>query len=63
MKRGTVIGGKDRCDYRLMSTRALIEESKYYPSVELCIVLGERLDHREANRWVECDECGYEFKV
>ena len=37
------IGGKDRCDYRTLGTQALIEEAKYNPNVELCIVLGERL--------------------
>ncbi len=64
MSKGTVmIGGKDRCDYRRMSTRELVEEAKYYPNIELCIALGERLEHREAMRWTECDECGHEFKV
>lgn len=38
----TIIGGKDRCDYRAMSIDELIEESIYNPNAELCIVLGER---------------------
>ncbi len=60
--RSSIIGGKDRSDYRTMSTKELIEESKYTPTIELCIVLGERLEHREAMRWYECPECEYEFK-
>ena len=40
----TMIGGKDRCDYRALGTQALIEEARYNPNVELCIALGERLD-------------------
>lgn len=39
-----IIGGKDRSDYRSMSTRELIEEAVYRPNIELCIVLGERLE-------------------
>lgn len=42
-----LIGGKDRSDYRAMSTQELIEEAKYYPSVELCIALAERLDDKQ----------------
>ena len=38
-----IIGGKDRSYYRLASDDDLIEEAKYNPNVELCIVLGERL--------------------
>lgn len=34
---------KDRNHYRLMSSVELIEEAKYNPNVELCIVLGEKL--------------------
>lgn len=40
----TMIGGKDRCDYRALGTQALIEEARYNPNVELCVALGERLD-------------------
>lgn len=54
----TIIGGKDRTDYRVMSTRALIEESKYYPTIELCIAIGERLEKKQR---VECPECDYQF--
>lgn len=39
-----IIGGKDRCDYRAMDEKALIQESIYNPNVELCVVLGERLE-------------------
>ena len=39
-----IIGGKDRSYYRLASDRDLIEEAIYNPNVELCIVLGERLE-------------------
>jgi hypothetical protein len=35
---------KDRNHYRLMSSAELVEEAKYSPNVELCIVLGEKLD-------------------
>ena len=45
----TIIGGKDRCDYRAMDIKELIEESIYNPNAELCIVLGERaslMDHK-----------------
>ena len=38
-----IIGGKDRSDYRSMSTRELIEEAVYRPNIELCIVLGEQI--------------------
>lgn len=40
----TMIGGKDRCDYRALGTQALIEEARYNPNIELCVALGERLD-------------------
>lgn len=40
----TMIGGKDRCDYRALGTQALIEEARYNPNVELCVALGERLE-------------------
>lgn len=39
-----IIGGKDRSYYRLASDRDLIEEARYTPNTELCIVLGERLE-------------------
>ena len=39
-----IIGGKDRSYYRLASDRELVEEAKYLPNIELCIVLGERLE-------------------
>jgi len=45
-----IIGGKDRAYYRLASDRDLIEEAIYNPNIELCIVLGERLEdttHKE----------------
>lgn len=42
-----IIGGKDRTDYRAMSTRELIEEAKYNPNVELCIALAERLEKKQ----------------
>jgi hypothetical protein len=35
---------KDRNYYRLASDEELIEEATYNPNVELCIVLGERLE-------------------
>lgn len=40
----TMIGGKDRCDYRTLGDQALIEEARYNPNVELCVALGERLE-------------------
>lgn len=53
-----IIGGKDRSDYRAMSTSGLIEEAKYTPSIELCIALAERLDEAERNRrYARCEEC------
>jgi hypothetical protein len=39
-----IIGGKDRNYYRLATDRDLIEEATYNPNIELCIVLGERLE-------------------
>ena len=47
MKKPTIIGGKDRTDYRAMSTQELIEEAKYCPNIELCIALGERLEDKQ----------------
>ena len=46
-----IIGGKDRSYYRLEDIRDLIEEAKYQPTIELCIVLGERL--YDANQKIE----------
>lgn len=43
----TIIGGKDRSYYRLQSNAELVDEAKYSPSVELCIVLAERLKDAE----------------
>jgi hypothetical protein len=41
-----------------MSNKELTEEAKYTPSVELCIVLAERLDEAERNRrYARCEEC------
>lgn len=58
MRKHTVIGGKDRCDYRAMSTTALIEEAKYTPNIELCIALGERLEKKEREKvWAQCPDC------
>ena len=39
-----MIGAKDRDYYRVENNKTLIEEAKYNPSVELCIVLAERLE-------------------
>lgn len=53
-----MIGAKDRSDYRSYSTKGLIEEAHYYPSVELCIALAERLEDAERNRlYARCEEC------
>lgn len=38
-----LIGAKDRCDYRIMNDKELLEEAKYTPNPELAIVLAERL--------------------
>lgn len=43
------IGGKDRCDYRTLGTRALVEEARYNPGIELCIALAERLEALHMN--------------
>jgi DNA-binding XRE family transcriptional regulator len=34
---------KDRTYYRLESTRDLLQEAKYNPNTELCVVMAERL--------------------
>ena len=50
MKKPTIIGGKDRCDYRAMSTQELIEEASYAIGVEwreLAIALAERLEKKQ----------------
>lgn len=57
-----MIGAKDRTDYRTFSTKELIEEAKYYPSIELCVVLGERLNDAEREKtWSRCEACLEEF--
>jgi hypothetical protein len=38
-----IIGAKDRSDYRMQYSKNLIDEAKYNPNPELCIVLAERL--------------------
>ena len=54
----TIIGGKDRSDYRALPTQLLIEEARYTPNVELCVVLAERLEDAERNqRYDRCEEC------
>lgn len=54
----TIIGGKDRSDYRTYSTKGLIEEAHYYPSAELAIALAERLEDAERNQsYARCEEC------
>jgi hypothetical protein len=62
----TIIGGKDRCDYRAMSNQELVEEAKYTPNIELCIALGERLHDMqrklEAYRYdYEAERNGYDY--
>ena len=57
-----MIGAKDRDDYRGYTTKGLLEEAKYYPSIELCIVLAERLEVAEREKmWSRCDTCEKEF--
>jgi len=59
----TIIGGKDRTYYRAMTTRALVEETKYAVGPEwreLATALAERLEDKH---WVSCPECDYEFKA
>jgi DNA-binding XRE family transcriptional regulator len=46
---------KDRCDYRAMSTKELIEEARYAPSAELAIALAERLEDKERERRYDCE--------
>lgn len=54
----TIIGGKDRTEYRSFSTKGLIEEARYYPSAELAIALAERLEDAERNQsYARCEEC------
>lgn len=61
MKKHTVIGGKDRCDYRAMSTSQLIEEANYAIGVEwreLATALAERLEKKEREKvWAQCPDC------
>ena len=53
-----LIGAKDRDDYRTYSTKGLIEEARYTPNPELCIVLAERLEDAESNQsYARCEEC------
>tara|TARA_R110002126_G_scaffold43682_2_gene125257 strand:- start:630 stop:884 length:255 start_codon:yes stop_codon:yes gene_type:complete len=41
----------DRSHWRSQDDARLIDEAKHYPSVELCVALGERLDDtQEADR-------------
>jgi hypothetical protein len=45
-----IIGGKDRSDYRAMSTQELIEEAKYAIGPqwkELAVALAERLEDKQ----------------
>ena len=45
---------QDRTYWRDQTDACLIDEAKHYPSAELCIALGERLDDtQEADRWCE----------
>ena len=45
---------QDRTYWRDQTDARLIEEAKHYPSAELCVALGERLDDtHEADRWNE----------
>ena len=45
-----MFASKDRCDYRSMSERHLLEEARYNPNAELAVVLAERLqDEMEAH--------------
>lgn len=55
-----IIGGKDRCDYRAFDERTLIDEARYNPNVELCIVLGERLEDYQAS---DTDKAGIIHKL
>lgn len=48
---------KDRCDYRTMNDRDLIEESRYNPNAELAIALAERLE--EVRRHIDLDVTDY----
>ena len=44
----------DRTYWRDQTDARLIDEAKHYPSAELCIALGERLDDTyEEDRWNE----------
>lgn len=61
MKRSTIIGGKDRTDYRSMSTQELIDETKYAIGPqwkELAIALAERLEKKQ--RQLEGQHYDYE---
>lgn len=53
-----MIGAKDRTDYRTFSNKGLIEEARYTPNAELCVVLAERLQDMERNvTYARCEEC------
>lgn len=53
-----MIGAKDRNDYRTFTTKGLIEEAKYQPTIELAIALAERLEDLERNAtYARCEEC------
>lgn len=56
---------KDRCDYRAMGNRELIEEAKRGTRIaweELAIALAEKLEAEEFNPsyWNSCPRCGYD---
>ena len=55
MSKEQVIIGKDRSYYRMQTDQELIEEAKYNPNPELCIVLAERLWVN--NREYTCPVC------
>ena len=40
---------QDRSYWRAQNDKRLIDEAKHYPSVELCIALGERLEDADAH--------------
>lgn len=46
-----LIGAKDRSYYRMEMNRDLIEQAQHNPTIELCIVLAERL--QDATRKIE----------
>jgi hypothetical protein len=53
----------DRTYWRDQDDARLIDEAKHYPSVELCIALGERLNEtHETDRWHEELKERYDFQ-